>query len=97
MLEGDFQSRVTDLATLRGWIWVHYRPARTAKGWHTPLQGKKGCPDLILARRGVVLLVELKSDTGSASRDQKDWLAALGPNARLWRPRDWPEILETLA
>lgn len=94
--EDDLKARVLDLAKLRGWMVVHYRPARTAKGWRTPLEGDKGCPDIILARRGVVLLVELKSATRRPTPEQRSWLLALGVHGRLWKPRDWPEIVETL-
>lgn len=94
--EGDLLGRIIDLAKFHGWLIVHYRPALTGKGWRTPLQGDKGCPDLILARNGRVLLVELKSATGSTTADQRQWLNALGQHARLWRPADWPDILKEL-
>lgn len=96
MLEEDFRGRVIDYAKLRGWKAVAYRPAKTEKGWRTPLQGDKGCPDIILARRGVVLLVELKSATGRPTPEQRAWLDALGGNGRLWRPVDWGEIVTEL-
>jgi hypothetical protein len=94
--EDDLKARVLDLAKLKGWMVVHYRPARTAKGWRTPLEGDKGCPDIILARRGVVLLVELKSATGGPTKEQRAWLDALGGHARLWKPKDWDDILKEL-
>lgn len=97
MSEADFQTRVVDYARLRGWMLVHYRPARTKTGVRTPLQGDKGCPDLILARHGRVLLIELKSDKGRVSPEQKTWLAHLGQHGRLYRPADWPELQELLA
>jgi hypothetical protein len=96
--EDAFQSRVVDYARLRGWLVVHYRPAPAGRSgrYATPLQGNKGCPDLILARTGRVLLVELKSQRGRLSVDQAAWLGALGRNGRLWRPRDWPAIQNEL-
>jgi hypothetical protein len=94
--EDQFKGRVMDYARFRGWRVVHYRPARTTKGWRTPLEGDPGCPDLILARDGVILLVELKSATGRLRPGQPEWLAALGPHGRLWRPIDWPDIQEEL-
>jgi hypothetical protein len=96
LTEDDLLTRVLDLARLRGWKVVHYRPAKTAKGWRTPLQGDKGCPDVILARNGVVILAELKSDTGKATPEQRQWLAQLGDHGHLWRPRDWPRIAALL-
>lgn len=96
LTEDDLLTRVLDLARLRGWKVVHYRPAKTAKGWRTPLQGDKGCPDVILARRGVVILAELKSETGKATPEQRQWLTQLGDHGHLWRPQDWPRIAALL-
>ena len=96
MTEADFQSRVIELARLCGWRVCHYRPAYHAGQWRTHLTGHKGCPDLILARSGCVLLCELKTDTGRVTPEQHSWLASLGPHARLWRPRDWRDIVREL-
>lgn len=95
--ESAWQSRVIGLARLYGWLCVHMRPARTAKGWRTPYEGDLGLPDLILARGGRVLLVELKTDTGRTTAQQDAWLTALGECGRLWRPRDWACVVEELA
>lgn len=94
--EDDLLRRILDYAKLQGWLIVHYRPCKTAKGWRTPLQGDAGAPDLILARNSRVLLVELKSATGRATPDQVKWLQALGDHARLWKPKDWADILKEL-
>lgn len=76
---------------------VHHRPARTDKGWRTATQGDKGVPDLILARKGVVILAELKSMSGRLSAEQVQWAEAIGPFIhRVWRPSDLPQILEEL-
>lgn len=89
--EAEFQAAVIDLARLRGWLVMHTRPARTAKGWATPIQGDKGYPDLTLARHKRVVFLELKSQKGRVSADQKHWLEEL-PDANLFRPSDWDEI-----
>lgn len=94
--EGDLQQRVIDYAQLRGWRVVHYRPARQGKRWVTAVTGDAGAPDLVLARAGRVLLVELKSANGRLRPGQAEWIAAAGPNGRLWRPADWPTIVEDL-
>lgn len=94
--EAQFQRRITDFATLRGWRWVHIRPARTVHGWTVPYDGDHGLPDLILSRAGRVLLAELKSATGKPTVDQGAWLAALGDHGRLWRPAQWNAALEEL-
>jgi hypothetical protein len=94
--EDEWLSRVLDTAQLHGWRVQHVRPARTVRGWRTPVQGDQGAPDLLLARAGRVLLVELKSDRGRLGPGQREWLAAAGGHARLWRPRDWVQVLAEL-
>jgi len=95
--EADLQTLVIQTAQLYGWRVSHFRAARTDKGWRTPIEGDKGFPDLILARDGVVLMPELKSQRGRPTIDQELWAEAIGPQLyRLWRPSDIPEILEEL-
>src|SRR5690606_28778418 len=60
-----------------GWKVHHTRPARTDKGWRTPLQGDAGYPDLTMARRGRVVIAELKSESGRVTREQAAWLEHL--------------------
>jgi len=96
MPEAAFQTRVMDTAQLFGWRRVHIRPARTDRGWRTAYEGDPGLPDLVLARDGRVILVELKSDTGKPTLDQQAWLNAAGPNGYLWAPGDWPRVLQVL-
>jgi hypothetical protein len=90
---------VIELAQYRGWRVVHYRPAvagRASQRYLTALQGHKGAPDLILARRGVVHLWELKRQRGIVTPEQRAWLAELGEHGRIMRPADWPEIYRLL-
>jgi hypothetical protein len=94
--EDDYLRRVLDTATIHGWRVAHFRPAKTAKGWRTPMQGHPGLPDLVLARNGRVILAELKSDRGRPTVDQVAWLAALGDHGRLWRPKEWTAVLSEL-
>jgi hypothetical protein len=95
--ESDFKATVLDYAMLRKWRVSHFRPSINRRGyWSTPLEGHPGCPDLILARNGDVLLAELKSQGGRPTREQRVWLEAAGPCGRLWKPSDWPQILEEL-
>lgn len=97
--EADFQRRVMDFAKLHGWRRVHIRatPQRRGQRWEVPYEGDAGLPDLILARNGVVMLVELKSASGHLRPGQQEWLDALGAHGRLWRPSDWAEVQEVLA
>lgn len=67
-----------DLAMRMRWAVAHFRPARTAQGWRTAMQGHKGFPDLVLARSGIVLFRELKGydargRLGRLSSEQRDW------------------------
>ena len=93
--ERDFTTKVIDRAKAMGWRVFHPRPARTAQGWRTAGQGTpQGFPDLVLALDTVVLFVELKSQKGKLTDEQKDWL--LHTNGAVWRPQDWPAICEVL-
>lgn len=76
---------------------AHFRAARTANGWATPVQGDgKGFPDLVIVGGGV-LYRELKSNTGYPSQEQRAWISALGASGAdvgVWRPRDWPHRIK---
>jgi hypothetical protein len=96
MTETDFLQRVIDTARLFGWLVTHFRPAKTAKGWRTPLSGDSGFVDLVLARDGVVIHAELKVGRGRPRSDQACWGVALGDTYRLWYPDDWDDILTEL-
>lgn len=98
MSEDDFLRRVIDYARLNAWKVTHFRPVKLPSGkWATPLQGDAGLPDLVLARDGVVLLAELKSDVGKPTPEQVQWLAAAGPHGRLWAPADWSVVVAELS
>ena len=93
----DFQSVVLTAALHHGWMAVHFRRALQKSGrYSTPVQGMKGSPDLTLARDGIVLLAELKTNTGALRPEQRQWRQHLGNSWRLWRPRDWADILTEL-
>jgi hypothetical protein len=96
--EAAFQQRVMQYAKLCGWQVVHYKPATVQSGrFVTPVSGDKGAPDLLLARRGVVILAELKRQSGRTSPEQKTWLEHIGTElGRLWRPADWDDIQREL-
>ena len=102
--EESFQAQVVDLAKRNGWLVHAERPARKLKrdgsiGWATPIQGHTGFPDICLARGLRVIWCELKSEKGRVSGAQENWLFALkraGQEVHIWRPSDWPTILEVL-
>lgn len=100
--EEEFAAQVLELARLCGWRSAHFRPARTAKGWRTAVQGDgKGFPDLVLIHevRGALVAAELKVGNNRASPEQKAWLRAfraIGAQTFVWWPKDWPEIQRLL-
>lgn len=93
--EAQLQDAIIDTAHTLGYIVAHFRPARTEKGWRTPVAADgRGFPDLVLVseRYGRVLFVECKSEDGELSRHQQWWLEMLraaGAEVYVWRPEDW--------
>lgn len=61
------------------------------------MQGDRGFPDLVLAKNGVVILAELKTDTGRLGQGQPEWAEQIGTQYRLWRPKDMEQIKAELA
>jgi hypothetical protein len=101
--ERTFQDKIIEYARIRGWLVHHDRPARTADGWRTAIQGDAGFPDLVLARLGRVVFAEVKTEKGTVSVPQKRWRTHLAPEGQipdvevfLWRPKDWPDIVKVL-
>ena len=99
--EADFQQAVIELARACGWKVAHFHDSRRQVGGK--LVGDidaKGWPDLVLARRDVVLFRELKSSKGKVTTDQWDWLVALadgGEDVLIWAPDNWDLIEKTLS
>lgn len=104
--EAAFQQRVIDLAHANGWLVAHFRAVRIARAdgsfYHaTPVQADgEGFPDLLLLRGPSMVVAELKVGKNTASDRQVVWLDAfrqLGSPSGVWRPADWPKIVETLS
>jgi hypothetical protein len=92
--ESELESSVMDLARVLGWRRAHFRPAMLPSGkWATHMSGDVGFPDLVLARRGALIVAELKRSQGRPTPDQLAWLDVLGSvpgvTAALWRTEDW--------
>ena len=100
MTEAELQAAVIDLAHVYGWKVAHFRPALTAKGWRTPVGADGvGFPDLVLAKMGRVLFVELKGTKGRLSAAQLDWMGQLDEHMEVWTPNNWivGDILRVLS
>jgi len=88
----DFQEAVIREAERRNWLVFHPYSSR---------RSKEGYPDLTLARGNRVLCIELKTETGELSADQRSWLEVLsgvGGNVEYhcFRPSDWQTIVRLL-
>lgn len=83
--EKEFQEQVVTLAQALRWRYYHT---------HRSDRSPAGFPDLVLVHpaRGRLLFRELKSEKGSASAAQREWiedLSAAHQDVGVWRPRDW--------
>ena len=85
MTETEFQNAVNKTAKQFGYLCYHTHDSR---------RSAPGFPDLVLAKNGVVLIVELKTDTGVVTTDQKTWL--LATHGVIWRPKHWDVIEKSL-
>jgi hypothetical protein len=97
--ERNFMAQVIDLAHYCGWRVAHFRPARMAHGWRTPVGADgAGFPDLLMVREGVQIVAELKTEDGRLSEEQGRWLDTFETVCRCysWRPSQWQEIEEAL-
>ena len=104
--EAEFQTAVVELAELCGWLLCHFhdsrREVRRRDGTRLFIGDKatSGFPDLVLVRPPEVMFIELKSERGRMTANQKKWREALsrctGVRYCLWRPSDWGEIERVL-
>lgn len=91
----ELQRQITDLAEIYGWTWVHFRAAKTNRGWRVPVEGPlgEGWPDLFLAKAGRGILgIEIKRELGDAPTFAQEWvhdqLRAAGLEVFVFRPSD---------
>jgi hypothetical protein len=98
--EEIFTAKVLLMAKEYGWKTAHFRPAKTAKGWRTAVQGQgKGFPDLILCRGKWQIAAELKVKKNKPSLEQLAWLEAFrmtGAATFIWYPSQFDEICDLL-
>lgn len=72
MTEDELLQAITEAATLYGWRWTHTRRSDKAQ-----IMGHPGVPDLLLAKNGRVMFLELKTEKGRITPDQQAWIDAL--------------------
>lgn len=83
-------------AKAAGWLAHHVRDSRLNLG-------DAGFPDWVLARRGRLIIAELKTERGRVDPAQKEWLGHMGTRpvteVYVWRPTDYDNrrIREVLA
>ena len=92
----ELQGMIEEIAAMTGWRWLHLRPARTERGWRTPVSGPlgKGWPDLVLVNplRRRTLAVEVKRQTSDPLTADQEYvhlmLREAGWTVAVWRPSD---------
>jgi len=91
MTEKAFQKIVLSLFREAGWRVCHFADSRrqVKPGVFVGDVNAKGFPDVVAVKRSRLVFVELKSDTGRLTLDQKGWLSdvqAAGCEVFVWRP-----------
>jgi hypothetical protein len=91
MSEKQLVKHIKNAAETFGWLFAHFVATKTKGATFTNVQGDNGSPDIILARRGVVLHIETKTQRGKLSEAQEQWRDAMGASWRQWKPEHWPD------
>ena len=102
MKEKELQREVIAFARGLGYKVAHFADSRrqVIKDGRRMLVGDEqgaGVPDLVLAGRGRLIFAELKTQAGTVSDKQAEWLEALsrvaeatsGVEVYIWRPSHW--------
>lgn len=104
--EDDLLTAIVEAAEFLGWRVHHDR--RSDKALQ---QGHAGFPDLVMARKGIVIFAELKASRQRLGAEQFAWMQALGwmagenatglsglgrVNLRVWWPEDLDRAIEEL-
>lgn len=84
MTEAELKQRVVDMAHAKGWRVFSLPMIKNTR----PVKDAVGYPDLTLARRGRVMWIELKTETGLMSPEQFGWMKELGTACIVVRPSD---------
>lgn len=72
MLEQELQKQIIDFLTAKGWlVWKNKNINRTTGKYITGQQ--KGVPDLTAIKKGFTWFLEIKTESGRLSEDQKEF------------------------
>ena len=102
LTESDWQGQVFELARLYGYSYVHFRAARTSRGWRVPVEGPlgQGWPDVVLFRPGRTIYAELKREKGNDCSPEQLWvheqIRAAGNEVYVWRPSQLDDVIRVL-
>ena len=94
MSEAEYLAQIISLLELLGWEYYHVFEQRAYAR-----RTSKGFPDIVAIRHTRVLFLEVKSERGKVSPEQKTWLNALkatGNEAYVLRPSDWEAVVALL-
>lgn len=95
--EADFQAQIVETAEWAGWDLIYHT--------YDSRRSRKGFPDLVMVRKGRMILAEVKSASGTVSEAQARWFDGLlavehasggTVAAHIWYPDDWDRIEATL-
>ena len=98
------QKAVIDLARLHGYRVVHFPKAQGGRDgrWMTAVAGDaKGWPDLTCVSEKRIVFLEIKSQRGALSPEQKEWASILQclelsrlATYMVVRPKDYPDKVQ---
>ena len=99
MTEEQLLIAITDALDRYNWRWMHIRRSDRAQ-----MMGHPGWPDICAARNGRVLFLELKTEKGRVSPEQREWMRAIcdgwpsidGADHRVVYPSDLDDVLAML-
>lgn len=87
--EAVWQAQIKTWAERGGWHFFHITNCEHYR------RNKAGFPDCVLIRGTVLMVAELKKESGKTTPEQEAWLAAFrlaGIQAFVWRPSDADEV-----
>lgn len=99
--EQHWQADIVEMAERLGWAIMHVNRSRVGEGQNLTVTGYdgKGWPDLALFRPPRSVAIEVKTELGRVTPEQRGWLALLaacGWSTMVARPSDRDRVLALL-